>query len=210
MRGGHGARFILMKKSIFEFVRRHVTALVASSGALTIVLILGLSGSCPLCASLTGAVGLPSFASTARAAEPVATGRSMAPGWTLQDLDGKAVNSSDFAGKVVILDFWATWCPPCRAELPSLIALQKKYGDQGLVIIGVSLDQKGPSVVIPFAREHGINFPLVMGDEAIMEAFGGIEAIPTTFVIDREGRLVSRHVGVTSQAEFEAEIEPLL
>jgi thiol-disulfide isomerase/thioredoxin len=132
------------------------------------------------------------------------------PAWKLKGVDGKPVKSSDFAGKVVILDFWATWCGPCRMEIPGFIELQKQYADKGLVVIGVSLDQDGASVVKSFVEKTGINYPVVLGDEKIVSAFGGVEGIPTTFVIDRGGKIIRKHVGYTAKAEFEAEIKPLL
>jgi thiol-disulfide isomerase/thioredoxin len=133
---------------------------------------------------------------------------SKAPAWELKDPDGKLVKSSDFEGKVVILDFWATWCPPCKAEIPGFIELQKEYGEKGLVVVGVSLDEQGPSVVKQFMDQFGINYPVVMGNTNIMEDFGG-KAIPTTFVIDRSGKIVAKHVGFASKQTFEKEITPL-
>lgn len=132
------------------------------------------------------------------------------PAWELKDLDGKAVKSSDFAGKVVVLDFWATWCGPCRMEIPGFIELHKQYADKGLVVVGVSLDRGGASAVKPFVEKMGINYRIVLGDETIVSAFGGIEGIPTTFIIDRKGQIVGTHVGYAPKAEFEAEIKPLL
>src|ERR1700758_2976695 len=132
-----------------------------------------------------------------------------APEWQLNDPDGKAVKLSDFKGKLVILDFWATWCPPCRQEIPGFVTLQRKYQDKGLVIIGVSLDQQGPSVVKLFMRELGMIYPVVLGDEKIVSDYGGIEAVPTTFIIDRQGKVVHVHQGFTDNATFEAEIRPL-
>lgn len=133
-----------------------------------------------------------------------------APPWELKDLEGKAVKLSDFKGKVVLLNFWATWCPPCRKEIPALIALQNQYRDQGLVVVGISLDQGGASTVKPFATRMKINYPLVIGDEKTAAAYGGIQAIPTTFYIDREGNVASQHQGDADQAAFEAAIKPLL
>jgi peroxiredoxin len=133
-----------------------------------------------------------------------------APAWQLQDVDGKTIRSSDFKGKVVILDFWATWCGPCRMELQGFIELQKKYEKQGLTVIGVSVDQISPDEVKKFAQQSGVNYPVVLADAKATQDFGGIEAIPTTFVIDREGRIVKQHLGFTEKEEFEKEIKPLL
>lgn len=149
---------------------------------------------------------------TTAAAEPALRAATSQPSaaWELKDVDGKLVKSSDFAGKVVILDFWATWCGPCRMEIPGFIELQKQYADKGLVVVGVSLDQDGASVVKNFMEKTGVNYPVVLGDEKIVNAFGGVEGIPTTFVIDRDGKIIRKHVGYTAKAEFEAEIKPLL
>jgi peroxiredoxin len=126
-----------------------------------------------------------------------------APGWELKDVDGKPVNFSRFKGKVVVLDFWATWCGPCRAEIPGYVKLQDKYKDKGLVIIGVSLDQAGPEVVKKFIGDFHLNYQVVMGDDAVVEAFGGVDGIPTTFLIDRTGTIRDKKVGAMETAEYE-------
>lgn len=135
---------------------------------------------------------------------------NLAPAWKLQDLEGHTVSSDDFKGKVVILDFWATWCGPCQAEIPGLIDLQKSYQQQGLVVVGISLDEGGAEVVKPFVKKFGINYPVLVGDDKVQQAFGGIDAIPVTLVIDRQGRIVKRHLGLTEKDKFETEIKPLL
>jgi len=134
----------------------------------------------------------------------------VAPAWELKDVEGKAVKLSDFKGKVVVLDFWATWCPPCREEIPGFIELQKQYGKDGLVVIGVSLDEEGPSVVKPFIKKTQINYTIVMGNQEIAKAYGDVESIPTTFIIDGQGKIVKKHVGFSDKAAFEKDIKPLL
>jgi len=133
-----------------------------------------------------------------------------APEWQLNDPDGQTVKLSDFKGKVVILDFWATWCPPCKAEIPGFIELQKRYAAQGLTVVGVSLDTAGAPVVKSFMKRVGMNYPVVIGDEKTAADYGGISAIPTTFVLDRNGNIVRSHQGFASQVVFESEIRPLL
>lgn len=133
-----------------------------------------------------------------------------APAWQLKDLEGKPVNFDQFKGKVVVVDFWATWCPPCRAEIPGYIALQKKYGKDGFAIVGISLDQAGPEVVKEFVAKNRVNYPIVMGDEAVVAAFGGFEAIPTTFLIDRAGQIRDRKTGAEDAADYEQKVVALL
>jgi thiol-disulfide isomerase/thioredoxin len=143
-------------------------------------------------------------------AQEASSARTPAPGWKLTDLNGRSVSFSDFRGKVVILDFWATWCAPCRVEIPQFVALQKQYGAKGLTVIGVSLDEQGLDVVKKFVKGLAVNYPIVIGNEKVAEAYGGIDAIPTTFVIDRQGRIVGRHMGYDDKTVFEKEIQPLL
>ena len=142
-------------------------------------------------------------------ATPGAEGTA-APAFALPDLDGKVVSNTDFLGKVVVLDFWATWCPPCKKEIPELIALQKKYHDQGLEIVGLSLDDNGAKDVKPFADEYGINYTMLIATHQTANDYGGIPGIPTTFVVDRSGKIVKRYMGYTDPEVFEAAIQPLL
>lgn len=137
-------------------------------------------------------------------------GLSAGPAWELKDVNGKAIHSADFQGKVVILDFWATWCPPCRAEIPGFIELQKRHEKDGLVVIGISLDRGDPAGVKSFLKKNGVNYPVAFGTEAMVRAFGNIESIPTTFILDRAGRIVTKQEGFADKEEFEKEIKPLL
>jgi thiol-disulfide isomerase/thioredoxin len=133
-----------------------------------------------------------------------------APAWDLKDVKGDSVKLSDFKGKVVILDFWATWCPPCRAEIPHFIGLQEKYGKQGLVVVGVSVDEGGPDVVSSFVKANKINYPIVLGNLDVAQLYDATEGIPTTFVIDRTGNIVAKHLGFTDLEVFEKEIKSVL
>lgn len=133
-----------------------------------------------------------------------------APPWALQDLRGKTVNLSDFRGKVVVLDFWATWCPPCREEIPHFVDLQKQYGGQGLAVVGVSLDDVGPDAVADFVKKNNVNYTIVMGNGDVTERYGHIQGIPTTFVIDRDGNIVSKHAGFTEASVIEGDVKKLL
>jgi peroxiredoxin len=134
-----------------------------------------------------------------------------APPWALKDPDGKPVSSDQFKGKVVVLDFWATWCTPCKAEIPGYIELQRKYGADGLVFIGVSVDQDGELVVKKFIKDHGINYTVVLaGDSDIQSAYGDISVIPTTFIIDRQGQIRDKKVGKEDAAAYEKQILAVL
>jgi len=133
-----------------------------------------------------------------------------APAWQLKDLAGKTVTSEQLKGKVVVVDFWATWCGPCRVEIPGYIEMQKKYGKDGLMIVGVSLDQAGPEVVKAFADKFKINYTIVMGDDAVAQSFGGVEAIPTTFLIDRTGQIRDRKMGAEESETYEQKVLAVL
>ncbi len=133
-----------------------------------------------------------------------------APAWSAKDLNGVEVKSDQFKGKVVVIDFWATWCPPCRAEIPGYVELMKKYGKDGLVIVGVSMDEGGPGVVKSFSTKFNVNYPMVMGDDKVLAAFGGIEALPTTFLIDRNGQIRDRKVGAEATEDYEKKIVAIM
>jgi thiol-disulfide isomerase/thioredoxin len=129
------------------------------------------------------------------------------PDFTLTDLDGRAISSADLRGKVVLVNFWATWCPPCRAEIPDLIKLQDKYRDK-LVVVGISEDEVPPDEVKAFVVAQKMNYPVAMTNPALAKIFRGVSALPTTFVIGRDGKLEQRHVGMLNaqQTELEAQV----
>ncbi len=133
-----------------------------------------------------------------------------APDFVLKNLEGQEVHSSSFSKKVVLLNFWATWCPPCLDEIPSLQSLYDDYQSKGLEVIGVNLDEGNPEAVNRFVKKNRINFPVLVGDEEITVAFGGIRGIPTTFLIDREGKIVRKYVGEQDKSVFEEAVKQLL
>lgn len=154
--------------------------------------------------------GLLPVATAQPAAAALAVGDA-APDFTLnRSLDGKPAKLSDMKGKVRLVDFWATWCPPCREEIPGFIALQKKYQAKGLEVIGVSVDQGGPEKVNDFVKKQGINYLSLMSSSEAEAAYGGIRSIPTTFLIDRKGKVVKKYLGATPMETFEADLKPLL
>lgn len=131
------------------------------------------------------------------------------PSFALQDLDGKPIDQSAWKGKVVLLNFWATWCGPCRAEIPDLVALQAKYADQ-LVVVGLSVDEpEMKAAVKQYVADKQINYPVAMVDESVEKLFGGVSSIPTTFMVQSDGRLVQRHVGALNPIMTEQEVRVL-
>ncbi|MDR3627366.1 MAG: TlpA disulfide reductase family protein [Ignavibacteriaceae bacterium] len=134
---------------------------------------------------------------------------SKAPGFTLESPAGKKISLSDYKGKVVIIDFWATWCPPCRKGIPDLVDLQKQFGNK-LAVIGISLDTDTKDQVASFAQENNINYPVLFATPDVVQSYGNINSIPTTFIIDKNGNIVNQFVGLTPKEVFISEIKKLI
>lgn len=150
---------------------------------------------------------------TARRPHPAAMAASgkhpLAPDFTLKDMNGQTIQMSNYRGKVLMIDFWATDCGPCRIEIPGFVELQERYRDQGFVIVGISLDS-GLEPVRDFYKEFKMNYTVGLDSEDLDQRFGGIIGIPTTFLVGRDGRIYAKHVGTTDPSVFEQEIKSLL
>ena len=139
----------------------------------------------------------------------VGLGGAQAPDFSLQDLDGKPLDLASYRGKVVLLDFWATWCTPCREEIPHFVEWQDKYREQGLQVIGISMDE-GPKPVRNFYREFKMNYPVAVGTEKLATAYGGVLGLPITFLIDRDGKIAAKFVGAVDMNSVEQQMKSLL
>jgi peroxiredoxin len=134
-----------------------------------------------------------------------------APEFELTALDGKKIKLSDYKGKAVVLNFWATWCAPCKIEIPWFVELQKQYGPQGMEIVGIAMDENPNAEKIgKFSKEEGINYTVLLGNDAVADLYGGAEALPTTFYIGRDGKIVARAYGLISHSEIEKNIQNAL
>jgi len=155
--------------------------------------------------------GCTSGPRTVRAATVKASkDRRDAPEFTLKDADGKTVHIADYRGKVVLLDFFATWCGPCKIEIPWFTEMERKNKDRGFAVLGVSMDDEGWEVVKPFLAELNVNYRVVIGNDETAQLYGGVDALPTTFLIDTSGKIAAVHVGLAGKKEFEDGIEQLL
>src|SRR5499427_1185436 len=133
-----------------------------------------------------------------------------APDFTLQTLGGKNVTLSSLRGKAVLLNFWATWCGPCKIEMPWFVELQKEYGAQGLQIVGVAMDDSSKEDIAKFVKEMGVNYPILIGKENVGNDYGGVNVLPTTLFIDRDGKIVAREFGLQSRSIFVDNIKKAL
>jgi thiol-disulfide isomerase/thioredoxin len=164
-----------------------------------------------LCALLATLVIVRSRSDSGGGATPaglVPSGAPAVPDFTVTAFDGQAIRSAEFRGRVTILNFWATWCPPCNVEIPEFVALQKRYRGR-LQIVGLSMDDGSPDAVKRFAEAHKINYPVGMATPEIAARFGGVPALPTSFLIDTDGHVVAKHVGLYDPREWDREVRAL-
>jgi peroxiredoxin len=148
-----------------------------------------------------------------RSAQPRSTAQMQngaAPDFTLQSLDGKTMRLSDFRGKPVVLNFWATWCGPCKIEMPWFVDFQKQYGQAGVQFLGVAMDDASTKDIAEFAQSMKVNYPILIGKESVGDAYGGVQFLPETFYIDRNGKIVDKAFGLKGRGEIEDEIKKLL
>ena len=155
-------------------------------------------------------VGLHLAHRSGRWPTPRITRSTVAPDFSLESLEGKTMRLSDFRGKAVLLNFWATWCGPCRIEMPWFVELQQKYGSQGLQVVGVAMDDASKEDIAKFAKDMGVNYPVLIGKEAVGDSYGGIPALPETFFIGRDGKVVDKILGLRGKAEIEDAIKKAL
>ena len=134
----------------------------------------------------------------------------LAPDFTLASVDGQKLTLSDYRGKAVLLNFWATWCEPCKIEMPWFVELQKQYGPQGLQVLGIAMDDSEPKDIAEFTKKMGVNYPVVIGKEAVGDQYGGIPYLPSTFYIGRDGKVLERVYGLVSRSEIEGDIKRAL
>jgi cytochrome c biogenesis protein CcmG/thiol:disulfide interchange protein DsbE len=125
-------------------------------------------------------------------------------------LDQSEIDSASLRGQVVLVNFWATWCPPCRKEIPFLIKMQDKYRDHGFTVLGISMDEGGRKMVGKFLEKLGVNYPVIIGDGSLARGFGGVMGVPASFLVDREGNLVKRYDGYVTEKVLNGEVEKLL
>ena len=134
----------------------------------------------------------------------------VAPDFTLQSLEGKTVRLSDFRGKPVVLNFWATWCGPCKIEMPWFVDFQKQYGTAGVQFLGVAMDDASTKDIAEFAQSMNVNYPILIGKESVGDAYGGVQFLPETFYIDRSGKIVDKAFGLKGRGEIEDDIKKII
>ena len=168
------------------------------------------AGLMPVCAAALALAGCSGSPPVNAGAPKGAKERKKAPDFALKDSTGQTVRLSDYKGKVVLLNFWATWCGPCKIEIPWFMEFEQKYKDRGFAVLGVAMDDEGWEIVKPYVERLKVNYRVMVATEEVDNAYGGVESLPTSYVIDRDGNVVSRHVGLVSRSIYEQEIEDLL
>ncbi len=168
----------------------------------------GLAAAAVLALVLAGCSKTPS--APADAAMKSDQDRKPAPSFSLKDADGKPVTLADYKGKVVLVNFWATWCGPCEVEIPWFIEFQQKYKNQDFAVLGISMDDDGWKSVKPYVAAHKINYQIVIGDEKTSTLYGSVDSLPTSFIVDRSGRIAAQHVGLVDKSDYQNEIQKLL
>ncbi len=150
-------------------------------------------------------------AQPAKAAVKPENDRKTAPEFSLKDANGQTVHLSDYKGKVVLLDFWATWCGPCKVEIPWFIDFEQQFKDRGFAVLGVSMDEDGWDAVKPYIQDSKINYRVLLGNEQVSDIYGGLDSLPTTLLIDRQGKIASVHIGLSrGKEDFRNDIDQLL
>jgi thiol-disulfide isomerase/thioredoxin len=139
-----------------------------------------------------------------------ASEREAAPGFSLYDSEGAKRELSEYQGKVVLLNFWATWCAPCRTEIPWLNDIQKEYSREGFTVVGVAMDERGWRAVTPFLAEYDVDYPVLLGNAKVARLYGGLETLPKTLFLDRKGRIVAVHEAILSKAHLRKIVALLL
>lgn len=168
----------------------------------------GLSATALLCLILGACSSSPERPAAAAVKSP--KDRKAAPEFALKDVNGTTVRLSDYRGKVVLLNFWATWCSPCKVEIPWFMEFEQKHKDRGLAVVGIAMDEEGWDVVRPFLAEMRVNYRTLKGDDMIAQLYGGVDSLPTTFLIDRQGKIAAAHIGLISKNIYQNEIQELL
>jgi len=160
-------------------------------------------------ALVTGAMQFACHSSPRSGGGPPGALHSPAADFSLQDIDGHPLQLASYRGKVVLLNFWATWCTPCRAEIPNFVQFQNSYGPQGLQILGISMDD-GPQPVRAFYQQFKMNYPVAVGTDKVAQSYGGVLGLPVSFLIGRDGKIAAKYIGAVQLPELEQEIKTLV
>jgi len=192
---GDGAKFVFVSDGkVFKIANQDLPALTANAGYTV---------------QLTGDLKDDAI-TVSKVAFLENTARKPAPNFTLLDSNGAKVTLASFKGKVVLLNFWATWCGPCQVEIPWFIEFNKTYKARGLAVVGVSMDEDGWKSVKPYLATKKIDYPIVVGTEDVAKSYGGVDSLPSTFIIDRDGKIAFSHSGLVGKDTYETEIRGLL